>query len=232
MHYLFQNIKHLSKKKLLNEDEVYEKLGYSQEEVFGFVTASSYPNPDQLLTISDFFGIPVDNLLRKDLTKIASEASSKIKMLVVDVDGVLTDGGMSFSDSGLEFKTYNAKDGLAMIRLGRNGIKVGMLSHGFNRSLIKNRGEMLGVEFIYTGKKKKLEVLEKWSEESGIALENIAFIGDDLNDMDAIQACGFSACPADANWKIRQTVDHVLSTKGGSGCVREFADDFLSDFMG
>jgi 3-deoxy-D-manno-octulosonate 8-phosphate phosphatase (KDO 8-P phosphatase) len=231
MHYLFQNIKFLASKNRKSEDEVYESLGFSQEEVFSFVTASNNPSPDQLIKLSEYFNTPIDILIRKDLTKISEYASKNIQMLVVDVDGVLTDGSLSFSDSGLEFKTYNAKDGLALIRLGKSNIKTGMLSHGFNRALVKNRGEMLGVDFIYTGNKKKLEILEDWAEKTGIPLENIAFIGDDLNDMDALQACGFSACPADANYKVKEAVDYVLSTDGGRGCVREFADNFLSEYL-
>jgi len=231
MQYLLSNLKYLLQKQNKKEEDLYQYAGMGQENIIGFITDGFNPSPDQLVKMADFFNTSLDVLIRKNLSEIAIKSNGNLKMLVMDVDGVLSDGGMYYSDSGIEIKKYNAKDGLAMMRLSKAGFEVGMISHGFNRALVKQRGEMLGIKRIYTGSKKKLEVLSQWSEESGIPLEAIAYIGDDLNDLDVMEAVGLSACPSDAAVKVRQTVDYVLTTPGGRGCVREFAEDFLSEYL-
>jgi 3-deoxy-D-manno-octulosonate 8-phosphate phosphatase (KDO 8-P phosphatase) len=156
------------------------------------------------------------------------EEKLKIKFLALDVDGVLTDGGMYYSNSGDEFKKFNTKDGLGIKRLIANGVKVGFLSNGINDSLINNRAKLLGVEYVYVGVKNKAEVLEEWRKELQIEYADFAYIGDDVNDAEVVDIVGFSACPNDAVESIKQKVNHILKTKGGEGCVREFIDTFLN----
>jgi 3-deoxy-D-manno-octulosonate 8-phosphate phosphatase (KDO 8-P phosphatase) len=231
MHYLFSNVKHLLQQDGKPEEQFYASLGFSHEDLFQMVTGTANPSPEQLLMISDALRRSVDDMLRRDLTLLAAHRN-RYKMLVLDVDGVMTDGGMYYIDSGLEMKKYNTKDGLAMMRLERNGIKVGMLSHGFNRTLIKGRAEMLGLSFHYTGQEKKGVVLQQWIEKADLTLSDVAYLGDDINDLEVMRTVGFSAAPRDAVPAVRREVTHVLTTEGGQGCVRELAEMLFPEVFG
>jgi len=93
-----------------------------------------------------------------------------------------------------------------------------------------HRAKVLGVQKVYIGTWKKMEILEKWCEELKISLKQVAYIGDDLNDIPVINKVGLSACPADAAEEVKENVNIILSLRGGQGCVREFADKYLSEF--
>ena len=152
---------------------------------------------------------------------------SDIKLLVLDVDGVLTDGGMYYSNSGDEFKKFNTKDGMGIKEIIKKGVKVGFLSNGKNDILINNRAALLKVEFVYVGFDNKLEVLDKWLKQLNLTYKNVAYIGDDINDIEIMQRIGISACPCDAVKSVKATANITLDLKGGEGCVREFIDDYL-----
>ena len=93
-----------------------------------------------------------------------------------------------------------------------------------------HRAKVLGVQKVYIGTWKKMEILEKWCEELKISLKQVAYIGDDLNDIPVINKVGLSACPADAAEEVKEKANIILSLRGGQGCVREFADNYLSGF--
>jgi YrbI family 3-deoxy-D-manno-octulosonate 8-phosphate phosphatase len=95
--------------------------------------------------------------------------------------------------------------------------------------MVKVRAEMLNIKHLYVGGDPKLDILVDWCEKLEIKLSEVAIIGDDINDLAVMKAVGFSACPADAVLKVKETVDLVLQTKGGQGCVREFIDFYLLD---
>ena len=152
---------------------------------------------------------------------------SEIKFLVLDVDGVLTDGGMYYSESGDEFKKFNTKDGMGIKKVVESGIPVGFLSSGKNKNLIGNRAKLLGVKFVYVGFKEKLGILDEWRKKLKLSFNEIAYIGDDINDLKIIAKVGFSAAPADAVDKVKKAVNVVLKKKGGEGCVREFIEKYL-----
>ncbi|RUA34424.1 MAG: 3-deoxy-D-manno-octulosonate 8-phosphate phosphatase [Bacteroidetes bacterium] len=152
-----------------------------------------------------------------------------IKLLILDVDGVMTDAGMFFTESGDQFKKYNAKDGMAIKALERFGIQAGIISSAHKIQMVKVRAEMLNIKHLYVGGDPKLDILVDWCEKLEIKLSEVAIIGDDINDLAVMKAVGFSACPADAVLKVKETVDLVLQTKGGQGCVREFIDFYLLD---
>jgi len=156
-----------------------------------------------------------------------SEANKNIKFLVLDVDGVLTDGGMYYSNSGDEFKKFNTKDGMGIKLAAAKGIKIGFLSNGKHNTLIANRAALLGVEFVYVGFDKKIKILNDWMDQLKLEYNNIAYIGDDINDAEVISHVGLSACPADAIKSIKEKVNIILTNKGGEGCVREFIDNHL-----
>jgi YrbI family 3-deoxy-D-manno-octulosonate 8-phosphate phosphatase len=141
----------------------------------------------------------------------------------------MTDAGMYFTESGDQFKKYNAKDGMAIRALDQFGIQAGIISSGFKLNMVKDRAEMLKIKHIYVGRDPKMEILLDWCDKLEIGLEEVAIIGDDINDLPVIQAVGFSACPADAVVKIKDNVDLVLHKKGGQACVREFIDFYLLD---
>lgn len=151
----------------------------------------------------------------------------QIKLLVLDIDGVLTDGGVYFTESGDEFKKFNVKDGLGIKQVVREGIKVGFLSAGRTLKLIQRRADTLNVEMVYVGNKNKIGVLTEWTKRLKISFSETVYIGDDINDLECIEKCFFSACPADAVEKIKKSVNVVLKKKGGEGCVREFIEKYL-----
>ena len=152
-----------------------------------------------------------------------------IRFLVLDVDGVLTDGGMYYSEAGDEFKKFNTKDGMAIKALVKSGMQVALLSSGINENIIRRRANLLGIQRWYCGPKEKLSVLSDWITELSVGLENVAYIGDDVNDLEVISNVSFSACPADAVKKVQKEVSVILKNKGGDACVREFIEKFLMD---
>lgn len=150
--------------------------------------------------------------------------AAPIKLLVLDVDGVMTDGGMYYTESGDQFKKFDTKDGMGIKLVQRQGVRVAFLSSGTNARIILDRAATLGVTLVHTGEGEKFGILSGWCKESGIHLDEVAYIGDDVNDLECIRAVGLSACPADAVDAVKSAVDVVLDRRGGEGCVREFID--------
>lgn len=183
-------------------------------------------HPQTLVDVANAVGETVDRLLTVDLQE-RHQRPSDLKLIVFDVDGVLTDAGMYYTESGDEFKRFNARDGLAMKALVKAGYQTGIISHGINENLIRRRAALLDVTKVYCGTQPKNEVLALWCTEMGIALHQCAFIGDDVNDLPILRVVGFSACPSDAADAVKQECDVVLKQKGGDGCVREWSDRFL-----
>ena len=158
---------------------------------------------------------------------LSSEVRSKnsdIRLLVLDIDGVLTNGGMYYTESGDEFKKFNTKDGLAIKRLTASGFQVAFLSSGINAKLVSRRAELLGVQNVYTGLEPKIDILTRWKNEMGIEWEQIAFVGDDVNDLAVMKLCGLTACPSDASPRIKEQAHVILQKRGGEGCVRDFIE--------
>ena len=186
------------------------------------------PTPAEMIRISDFFNIPIDVLIRKDLKIHEKVKALDIKLIILDIDGTMTDGGMYFAESGDQLKKYNTKDGLAIISLVRKGMLFGIISHGRKERMIKDRAQLLEIDRIYVGTDPKLDILKQWCTELNIDLQNVAYIGDDLNDLAIFNAIGLSACPNDAVTEVKKTVDIILTKGGGMGCVREFLDEWIS----
>ena len=152
---------------------------------------------------------------------------SEIKFLALDVDGVMTDGGMFYTDSGEEIKRFDTKDGRGIIELQKSGVQVGLVSSGFRSEIIDGRAKTLGINKVYVGTEPKLGILKAWCKELDINLHEVAYIGDDVNDREIINAVGFSGCPADGMNTIKEIVDVVLTRNGGQGCIREFIEEHL-----
>lgn len=215
-----QNIQHLGNGDFLN-DLVCPEIPMERKMLLWHGT--SLPDALELLYISNHYAIAIDRLLKFDLT-VSKRFSDTIKLVVFDVDGVMTDGGMYYTESGDELKKFNAKDGLAIRQLVAKGVITGIISHGINKNLIERRAALLGISRVYCGNQSKAEVLTGWCNEMGIATREAAFIGDDINDLPVIRLVGFSACPADAVPEVQKEVDLVLRKRGGEGCIREWLD--------
>ncbi len=182
-----------------------------------------------LEAVCDENKIDLHSLLFKPMFKTNSlKAKLKnIKLLVLDVDGVMTDGGMYFTENGDQIKKYNTKDGMAIIHLTKKDFQVAIISSGFKDGMVKTRSEMLGIQHCYVGRFKKIDILSDICTQLSLELENVAIIGDDVNDLEIIKKVGFSACPSDAMDVVKTNVDIILAKKGGEGCVREFIDSYL-----
>lgn len=160
------------------------------------------------------------------ITPEIKEKIRQIKIVLSDVDGVLTDGGMYYTEQGIMLKRFFVQDGMGAVLLTRAGLKTGIITTD-KTPIGKTRGERLQMDYVYTGiwdkDKSMLEVCEK----ERVTPEQIAFIGDDVNDLAILKLVGFSAAPADANPKIQAAVDYVCDRAGGKGCYREIADLIL-----
>lgn len=152
---------------------------------------------------------------------------SNLKLFLTDVDGVLTDAGMYYSENGDELKKFNTLDGMGLQLLMKAGVKTGIVT-GENTKLNERRYNKLGLNLIEQGAKDKLSIVKRICQEMGIGLNQVSFIGDDVNDLEVLQAVGFPACPASAVDKIRNIPGIlILSKKGGEGVVREYIDLIL-----
>jgi 3-deoxy-D-manno-octulosonate 8-phosphate phosphatase (KDO 8-P phosphatase) len=150
-----------------------------------------------------------------------------IRLLVCDVDGVLTDGGLHYDENGRVVKRFDVRDGLAVRMLQRAGVSLALLSGG-RSGAIEQRARHLGIEHCRVGVGDKLAGLRQLQDQLAMAQEETAFIGDDLNDLSVKPVTGLLAAPADAVAGLRRQADWVLSRNGGSGALREFADALLA----
>ncbi|HLW20705.1 MAG TPA: HAD-IIIA family hydrolase [Cyclobacteriaceae bacterium] len=155
------------------------------------------------------------------------EKAKRIKLLITDVDGVLTDGGIIYDDAGTEYKRFNVKDGQIVQYLRSNGISVGVIS-GRNSQVVRNRCEELKFDFHFHGIAEKGIQLEKILADMGISYRECAFIGDDIWDLPVLTKVGFSAAPADALPYVKERVNFVTSCLGGRGAFREVGDLILT----
>jgi 3-deoxy-D-manno-octulosonate 8-phosphate phosphatase (KDO 8-P phosphatase) len=153
--------------------------------------------------------------------------ASLIKAIFFDVDGVLTDGRIIYDDSGREVKSFSVKDGLIISYLKKAGIITGAIS-GRDSTAVTKRCAELKVDFCHQGIVDKALVFEKLVKHYKLKHKEVAFIGDDINDLPVFRLCGFSICPADTFDYLKEQVDLVTSAKGGNGVLREVADLVLT----
>ena len=150
-----------------------------------------------------------------------------IKIFLSDVDGVLTDGGMYYTESGDEFKKFNCYDGMGMKLLQQKGYKVGILTSE-DRKINRNRANKLNLDYQFHGIKNKLDFIIEFCDKEKIDLSEIAYIGDDINCFDLLSKVGIAACPKNAIQKIKSIPNIIqLKSKGGNGAFREFAELYL-----
>ena len=150
-----------------------------------------------------------------------------IKLIVLDVDGCLTDGTIVYNSDGSEIKVFNVKDGLGIATWIRMGHHVAIIT-GRESKVVKRRADELGIKLLYQGIKDKESLLKKIIAEHGIASEEVAAIGDDLNDFNMLKFVARSYTPANGVKDIKDIVTTVLSKNGGDGAVREMIDDIIN----
>lgn len=148
-------------------------------------------------------------------------------MLILDVDGTMTDGGIYIMEDGRQFKKFHARDGMGIRLAMKAGVEVGIISHSLVTEMVSARANSLNMKYFYVGQRPKLEVLMEWINGLNLSLNQIAFMGDDVNDLEIMQTVGFAVCPADAVDQIKAISDVVLERKGGDAAVREFVDRYI-----
>ncbi len=154
--------------------------------------------------------------------------AKNIKLLLTDSDGVLTDTGVYYSENGEEMKRFSIRDGMGVQRLKEIvGVETGILTGELSGS-VKKRAEKLNITELHLGVKDKKSLLNDIIERRNLSLENIAYIGDDTNDIEILKAAGLSACPADAFINVKQVCDVICENRGGNGAFREFAEIIIS----
>ena len=152
----------------------------------------------------------------------------KIKLAAFDVDGVLTDGSLTFDEQGHEYKTFNAKDGQGIVNLNTAGIITAIIT-ARNNGTVEHRANNLMIKELHQGSKNKLKTLEEIMIKYGLNFDEIAYIGDDLPDICILEKVGLKGCPADAVDEVKRIANFVSEKPGGRGAVREFCDFILKE---
>jgi 3-deoxy-D-manno-octulosonate 8-phosphate phosphatase (KDO 8-P phosphatase) len=152
----------------------------------------------------------------------------KIKIVLTDNDGVLTDAGVYFSEKGEEFKRFSIRDGMGVERLRKYAGIETIIITGEESGSVRSRALKLRMKEYYMGVKKKAELLPEIMKKNNVKPENIAFIGDDSNDVELMEMVGFKVTPADGMSFVKQMADYVCEHKGGNGAFRELAELILA----
>ncbi len=154
--------------------------------------------------------------------------AENIKLVAFDVDGVLTDGSLTFDEDGREYKTFNAKDGQGIVNLNNAGIITAIIT-ARNNGTVFHRAQNLKIKELHQGSKNKIQTLNEVVEKYKISYDEIAYMGDDLPDICILEKVGISACPLDAVEEVKVVANFISSKNGGRGAVRELCDFILKN---
>jgi N-acylneuraminate cytidylyltransferase len=171
----------------------------------------------------------VDHILRsRPRTDGAlASAAKRIKLFCVDVDGTLTDGGMYYADTGELMKRFDTTDAPGMRLLREQGIDLAIITSE-DSAIVRSRARKLQIDSLYLGVKDKEACVDELLKQRSVVWEEVAFVGDDVNDLDALSRAGLSACPVDANPEVKAVAQYVCTRSGGWGAVREVCDLILA----
>lgn len=184
-------------------------------------TLSEDPTLSELELICEKTGYDLSTLFQYNMNALRLPWSD-IKFIFLDVDGVLTEGGMFYTEEGAEFKRFDTKDGMAIKEAMKHGIEFGIISSGINKAIIQHRADMFGIKRVYVGAEPKLSIAEKWLMDMDLDWNQIGYIGDDINDLKMFDKVAIAACPSDASIPNKKAASFVLQSLGGHGCAREF----------
>lgn len=151
-----------------------------------------------------------------------------IRLIILDVDGTMTDGGVYIDNNRIETKKFSIKDGCGIVIAHTVGLQF-MILTGRESNCVSQRAEELKIEYVFQNVKNKAGFISEFLAEKGIEKGQVAYIGDDLNDYFAMRLAGYTACPSDAAPEIREQCDLVLKAAGGDGVVREFVEKLLKE---
>lgn len=151
------------------------------------------------------------------------EKASQIKMVIFDVDGVLTDGSLFLGDDGQEYKAFHSKDGHGMVTLQKHGVTIGIIT-GRTSQVVKKRMESLGIEHVYQGQKDKLPAYEQLKQELELSDEQIAYVGDDVVDLPVMTRVGLAIAVQDAHHLTKEHAHWITPSNGGRGAAREVCE--------
>ena len=152
--------------------------------------------------------------------------AQKIKLIAFDIDGVMTDGSLTWDEKGVEYKTFNAKDGQGIVMLNNAGFKTAVITARDNPT-VKIRAEILHITKLHYGSKNKRASLDELMKEFNLQPFEVAYMGDDLPDICVLSDVGISACPLDAVDEVKSTCNFISTKNGGRGAVRELCDFIL-----
>lgn len=150
----------------------------------------------------------------------------EIKLVAFDVDGVMTDGSITYDENGIEYKTFNAKDGQGITNLNKAGIITAIIT-GRKNGTVEHRAENLKIKELYQGSKNKIADLEEIMQKYNISFDEVAYMGDDTPDICILEKVALKGCPADAMDEVKKVANFVSTKNGGRGAVREFCDYIL-----
>ncbi len=151
----------------------------------------------------------------------------RLKLMAFDVDGVLTDGSLFYTDEGVEIKAFNVLDGLGMLMLKKSGIQVAIIT-GRKARCVEARMKDLGIDLLYQGVENKSETLQSLLDQLGLSAAEAGYMGDDVVDLGILSACGFSATPANGHPRVKPQVDFITELAGGKGAAREVCEFILA----
>ena len=154
------------------------------------------------------------------------ESCQKIRLILSDVDGVMTDGGIIFDNNGIEVKQFHVRDGLGIRLWQRAGGRFGIIT-ARNSHIVKLRATELGIDIVRQGFSDKLPAAREIMADVGVSLEEVCYVGDDLTDLPVIRHAGLGVAVADAAGELRETANYVTQTKGGHGAIRETVEMIL-----
>ena len=191
----------------------------SQNRVSGNIKAVEM-NEDTFFEIDEPSDWVIIEALMKKNGIVAPKQIPEIKMFLTDCDGCLTDGGMYYSEKGDELKKFNTRDGMGFALLRQKGVITGIVTSE-SVDLNRRRAEKLKLDILEAGCKDKLNAIKRICDERRISLENVCYIGDDINDLEVIKAVGYGCCPSDAMPEVKRVANYVSTAKGGEGVIRE-----------
>lgn len=171
----------------------------------------------------------IESLMKKNgLLQDKVSDTKKIKMFLTDCDGCLTDGGMYYSENGDELKKFNTKDGMGLSNIRNKGVVTGIIT-GENTKIVERRAEKLHINELHQGVTDKLSVVRELAKKYHVSLEEVAYVGDDVNDIPVMEQVGFPCTVNDANSKVKELAAYISSYNGGDGAIRDIIEHLFKE---